>query len=146
MTDTETELLQKMQQLKPSLVDQIDVKHLRDMHRRLVQNYNHDVPFEQFEEDRLVLLNAIEFLEDVAKRVRIGDKVYFVLEDDIPEHRFFLSEETVTDVSDRGIFTSAFDPAEDDHGNFTPWDEIGKEVFRTKQEAEREINRRARDT
>ena len=37
--------------------------HLRDLHDRLVSNYNDNTPFEQFEEDRLVVSNVIELLE-----------------------------------------------------------------------------------
>lgn len=37
--------------------------HLQDLHERLVSNYNDNTPFEQLEEDRLVVSNAIELLE-----------------------------------------------------------------------------------
>ena len=39
------------------------IEHLEDLHNRLVLNYNDNVPFEQYEEDRLVVNNVIEFLK-----------------------------------------------------------------------------------
>ena len=36
---------------------------LQDLHERLVSNYNDNTPFEQLEEDRLAVSNAIELLE-----------------------------------------------------------------------------------
>lgn len=37
--------------------------HLKDLHDRLVLNYNDNTPFKQLEEDRLVVSNVIELLE-----------------------------------------------------------------------------------
>ena len=39
--------------------------HLQDLHERLVSNYNDNTQFEQLEEDRLAVGNAIEMLERV---------------------------------------------------------------------------------
>ncbi len=36
------------------------LQDLQDLHDRLVLNYNNDTPFEQFEEDRLAVNNAID--------------------------------------------------------------------------------------
>jgi len=41
----------------------IDIELLTDLYNRLVLDYNGDKPFEQTEEDRLILLHTIEFLE-----------------------------------------------------------------------------------
>lgn len=41
------------------------IQRLQDLHERLVSNYNDNTPFEQLEEDRLAVGNAIEMLEGV---------------------------------------------------------------------------------
>lgn len=74
--------------------------------------------------------------------VRIGDYVYFLLEDDFPVHKWFYSEEKVTEVCSRGFFTSAFYPAKDDFGNYTRYDEIGTEVFLSEDAAIRAVKER----
>ena len=40
------------------------IEHLEDLHNRLVLNYNDNVPFEQYEEDRLVVNNALNLLKE----------------------------------------------------------------------------------
>ena len=39
------------------------LESLEDLYKRLRDNYNDDKPFEQFEEDRLIVRNAIELLK-----------------------------------------------------------------------------------
>lgn len=67
----------------------------------------------------------------------VGDTVYFLLEDDIPVHKWFISEEKVTEICSKGFFTSGYLPPKDDLGDYTLWDEIGKTVFLTEEEAEK---------
>ncbi|MBR4973615.1 MAG: hypothetical protein IKY45_04030 [Clostridia bacterium] len=43
------------------------MKHLQDLYQRLVLNYNDNVPFEQVEEDRFAVLNALE--KQIPKKV-----------------------------------------------------------------------------
>ena len=38
------------------------IKDLQDLHNRLVANYNDNVPFEQLEEDRLVVSNTLDLI------------------------------------------------------------------------------------
>ena len=40
------------------------IEQLEDLHNRLVLNYNDNVPFEQFEEDRLAVNNALNLLKE----------------------------------------------------------------------------------
>ena len=49
-------------------LDNIDLPHLIDLYNRLVDNYNNGTEFEQYEEDRLVLRNVIDFLESESER------------------------------------------------------------------------------
>lgn len=72
----------------------------------------------------------------ILPRCDVGDTLYFVLEDDIPEHRFYISEERVTEVCSKGFFISACFPAQDDLGEYFSWDSIGEEIFLTREEAE----------
>ena len=70
---------------------------------------------------------------------KVGDVVYFLLEDDFPVHRWFLSEEKITEICSKGFFTSAFYPAKEDFGNYTGYELLGKEAFLTKEEAEQAL-------
>ncbi len=66
---------------------------------------------------------------------KVGDKVYALLEDDFPVHKWYLSEEVVSDVSVRGIWLSGVVPAQDDHGIFCEWSEVGVEIFLSRDQA-----------
>ena len=70
---------------------------------------------------------------------KVGDVVYFLLEDDFPVHRWFLSEEKITEICSKGFFTSAFYPAKEDFGNYTSYELLGKEAFLTQEEAEQAL-------
>jgi len=52
----------------PELDIELLIELLQDLHNRLVDNYNNNTPFEQTEEDRLVLNNVIEFLTNSQER------------------------------------------------------------------------------
>ena len=73
---------------------------------------------------------------------KVGDVVYFLLEDDFPVHRWFLSEEKITEICSKGFFTSAFYPAKEDFGNYTGYELLGKEAFLALAEAERALKER----
>ena len=71
---------------------------------------------------------------------KVGDVVYFLLEDDFPVHKWFISEEKITEVASGGFFTSSFtEPGIEDFGNYTAYTEIGVDVFLTKEEAEAKL-------
>lgn len=76
---------------------------------------------------------------------KIGDTAYFLLEDDIPVHKWYLSEEIVTEVGLKGFFVSSFVPAEEDLSNYTLYDEVGVTVFIDKRAAENECARRNKE-
>lgn len=40
----------------------IDIETLKDLYYRLIQDYNDGIQFVQYEEDRLIVANVIEFL------------------------------------------------------------------------------------
>ena len=72
----------------------------------------------------------------IAPLCKVGDPVWFLLEDDIPVHCWLLSEAKVTDVSAKGFYVSDCDPPEDDVEVFTPWTDVGIEAFFSKDAAE----------
>ena len=90
--------------------------------------------------------NSFEYAEHLATHLlasgviaplcKVGDPVWFLLEDDIPVHCWLLSEGRVTDVSAKGFYVSAYDPPEDDVEEFTPWTDVGIEAFFSKDAAE----------
>lgn len=107
--------------------------------------------------DRLIeLISQIQYMGGLESRLaehllangvmlplmNIGDMIFFLIEDDIPVHKWYLSEEKVTEVCSKGFFTNEFLPAEEDFSNYTPYDEIGKTVFLTKAEAEQALSER----
>lgn len=73
---------------------------------------------------------------------RIGDKMYFILDDDIVDDGEFICECTVTEVGSRGFWTSGMDPAEDDMSDFTPWEDLGKTAFFSRSDAEKEYRKK----
>ena len=93
------------------------------------------------------LVEFIGFLADflcgygvIVPPLRIGNKVYFILPDEIVDDGDDpICELTVTEVGQRGFWVSACDPAEDDMSDFTPWDELGKTAFFSRSEAEKEL-------
>ena len=67
---------------------------------------------------------------------KVGDAVYFV---DKYEDGTFMEESRVTEVCSKGLFTSASFTPKDDMGNFESYEEIGKTVFLTREEAEKAL-------
>lgn len=61
----------------------------------------------------------------LTRPVKIGDKIYHVLLDE-SIGSWFISEDTVTDVSIKGVWVSGFDPPQDDEGWLTRWEKFGK--------------------
>ena len=95
--------------------------------------------------------NSVEWAEHLADYLlangvivppcKVGDTVWFLLEDDFPVHKWFLSEEKITEVASKGFFTSSFaEPCgTEDFGNYTAYSEVGKEAFFNKPEAEAKL-------
>lgn len=65
--------------------------------------------------------------------VTVGMLVYAVWESDEPPSPFI--EKNVVDVGTKGFWVSAFDPPEDDFGFMYSYEEIGKTVFLSEEEA-----------
>ena len=76
---------------------------------------------------------------------KVGDVVYFLLEDNFPVHRWYISEETVTEICSKGIFTSGYYPPRDDLENYSSYDLFGEEIFLTRETAEAKQALKARD-
>lgn len=76
---------------------------------------------------------------------KVGDVVYFLLEDNFPVRKWYISEETVTEVCSKGIFTSSYYPPRDDLGNYSSYDLLGEEIFLTREAAEAKQALKARD-
>lgn len=74
---------------------------------------------------------------------RIGDKMYFILDDEfVDEGDDPIGECTVTEVGARGFWVSGSDPAEDDMSDFTPWEDLGKTAFFSRSDAEKEYRKK----
>ncbi len=73
---------------------------------------------------------------------KVGDPAWFLLEDDFPVHKWYLSKEKVTEVSTRGFFVSGYISVEDDMSTFTPWTDVGVEVFFDQKIAENALRRK----
>lgn len=67
-----------------------------------------------------------------------GEGVYWVLSDDMVPYGYYVTDaEVVTDCGTQGFYlTSNRDGSMCDCPNFVPWDELGKSVFRSREEAE----------
>ena len=57
-------------------LDEIDIKIIEDLQQRLVDDYNGENTFEQFEEDRLELGKAIEYLTMQVSATSVKKKLY----------------------------------------------------------------------
>ena len=88
------------------------------------------------------------YISDIAEKLicegvsvppcKVGDTVYFILEDTL-EEGLFISGETVTEVCSKGFFVSEFQPPKGDLGFYTLWDDLGKNVFLSREEAEKAL-------
>ena len=76
---------------------------------------------------------------------KVGDTAYFLLEDNIPVHKWYISEEKVTEVCSKGFFISGYCPPRDDLGEYSGYELFGKEIFLTKEEAEQALRQRKED-
>lgn len=73
----------------------------------------------------------------------IGDEVFFVLEDDEePDGVFVDGANKVTEVGFKGFWVSAYATPGDDMGDFTPWEDVGKEAFFNLADAEKKLEER----
>lgn len=74
---------------------------------------------------------------------KVGSTAYFILEDiEAGAPGFVVSEpHPITEVGSRGFWISAlpYDKPDAMH-DFTPWDEIGKTVFLTREAAEKALD------
>lgn len=68
----------------------------------------------------------------------VGDTVYWIL----PYfNEWYVSEDTVTEVGSKGFWVSEF-PYADGMNDFTSWDEFGKTVFLTREDAVKALRER----
>ena len=74
--------------------------------------------------------------------IKIGGKVYTVIFDDEDAEGWFICEDTVTDISKKGVWCSGMLPPQDDCSVLYEWDEFGKEVFADYDEAKREVEKK----
>ncbi|MBR5782890.1 MAG: hypothetical protein IKY33_01540 [Clostridia bacterium] len=78
----------------------------------------------------------------IAPPCKVGDTAWFVLEDDFPVHKWYLSPEPVTEVCSRGFFVSGYVNDENDMSNYTPWTQVGDEVFFSEEAAKAVLRER----
>lgn len=74
----------------------------------------------------------------VALPCKVGDVVYFVIEDDVTEEGKYISKQQINDVSTKGIFVSD-SLSEENCECFVPYSDFGKSAFYTEEEAERAL-------
>lgn len=74
----------------------------------------------------------------VALPCKVGDVVYFVIEDDETEEGKYISKQQINDVSTRGIFVSD-SLSEENCECFVPFSDFGESAFYTEAEAERAL-------
>ena len=77
----------------------------------------------------------------IAAPVRIGQKVYTLLDQEIWDDDDLIAEELVSEVGSRGFWISSCYPPQDDMGIFFGWDKIGKDVFLSRDEAEKALKK-----
>lgn len=77
--------------------------------------------------------------------VMVGQKVYTLLDDQIWDDDDLIAEELVSEVGSRGFWISSYNPPQDDMGIFFGWDEIGKEVFLSRDEAEKALKKEKKE-
>ena len=69
---------------------------------------------------------------------KVGDMVYFVIEDDETEEGKYISKQQINDVSTKGIFVSD-SLSEENCECFVPFSDFGESAFHTEEEAERAL-------
>lgn len=67
---------------------------------------------------------------------KIGDILYCVIEDELEEDRYFISEELIVEAGTRGAWLSSV-AGEDNMDCFISYDEFGKNVFLNKEDIRR---------
>ena len=72
---------------------------------------------------------------------KVGDTVYFIVEDEMEEDKKYITSQRINDVSTRGIYLST-SIVEENCNDFEPYSEFGKTVFLTKEEAEQALKGR----
>lgn len=69
---------------------------------------------------------------------KVGDMVYFIIEDDVTEEGKYISKQQINDVSTRGFFVSD-SLTEENCGCFEPYSNFGKTAFPSEEEAQRAL-------
>lgn len=69
---------------------------------------------------------------------KVGDVVYFIIEDDETEEGKYISKQQINDVSTKGIFVSD-SLTEENCGCFVTFSDFGESAFHTEEEAERAL-------
>lgn len=75
---------------------------------------------------------------------KVGDKVYFIIQDECANEKKYIVSQRINDVSTRGLFVST-STLEENCGDFEPYSEMCKTVFLTKEEAENALKERERE-
>jgi hypothetical protein len=81
----------------------------------------------------------------IAPPVRIGQRVYTLLDQEIWDGDDLIAEELVSEVGSRGFWISGCNPPQNDMGIFFGWDKIGKEVFLSHDEAEKALKKEKKE-
>lgn len=113
---------------------------MRDRLIKLINNY----PCMSTAEDCFIESISSDFADYllangvVVPPCKVGDMVYFVIEDDVTEEGKYISKQQINDVSTKGIFVSD-SLTEENCGIFIPFSDFGKTAFLSEEEAERAL-------
>lgn len=69
---------------------------------------------------------------------KVGDTVYFIIDNDESDEGKYISKQQINDVSTRGIFVSD-SLSEENCNDFIPYSDFGKSVFLSEEEAEQAL-------
>ncbi len=75
--------------------------------------------------------------QEQAPALRLGDKVWIIIEDEEEPNGYIIEENKVNEVGAKGLFVSTSFPPGDDFGSYILYEQIGKTVFFDKQGAEK---------
>lgn len=70
---------------------------------------------------------------------KVGDTVYAVLEDWESYESYIIEDARISEAGSKGFWVSGIRDEPDEMHIFTPWSEIGKTVFLTREEAEKAL-------
>ena len=113
---------------------------MRDRLVELIQNAHDEQKYLTSDKSIQAIADYLIANGVVVPPCKVGDVVYFVIEDDETEEGKYISKQQINDVSTRGIFVSD-SLLEENCGCFEPYSNFGKTVFLTREEADKALGK-----